>query len=277
MVVNISQVNDFLHCPRYWWWRYVARRGHDAPALEPDDPLDLGLLWHRVAAGEEALPLEAPSWMVKAHEALLAWERAHPDVLTMGNELKLEAPFGHHTLMGRLDRLVIWGGKAWHFQHKTIDPSKPLHVYKRFIARSFHEHAYAYLVCSTAGIDQTAYGGTILACARKLSDRKLLTDNPFSVEYLPLENHRERLDDLVKVVDIMAARLPRAEPSFATASAWSLTQPLHRTSGYIPPQNPNACAGPYGNKLCQYIDACDGRSPIEAYPELNPLERYTPR
>jgi hypothetical protein len=280
MVVNISQVESFLECPRLWWWKYHLKRGHDEGRASYDtdgsNALDVGKLWHRVAAGEEALPLDAPLWMVRAYESLLAWEDAHKDVTTIGNELELRATLESHVLVGRLDRLVSWRGKLWHFQHKTIAPSKPLGVFKRLIARSFHEVAYAYLVCNTSEIPLSNYGGTILAVVRKLSDKSLALQEPFSVEYLPLSGYMELVKNLKTHIDAMESWIPPSYHPFGlniTATAVALINPPRKPKG-LPPQNPSACGGKYGNKLCQYIDACEGRADISSYPQLDPFEGY---
>jgi hypothetical protein len=84
------------------------------------------------------------------------------------------------------------------------------------------------------------------------------------------------LKDLITHIDAMEAWIPRATHPLGlnmTMTAMVYTHPPPKPKG-LPPQNPSACGGKYGNKLCQYIDACEGRADISSYPEMDPFEGY---
>lgn len=269
MRTNISAVMLFQECPRKWYYKYILGRGEE----KASDALSDGKLWHAVCAGEIPLPPDAPDWMGRAHEELEAWVAAHPDVEILGNEIPLERALGRHFIFGRLDRLVRWNGKLWHWQHKTLSGTVPIPVYTRMVARSYHEHAYKYLVGAQRNGETFAtapYGGTILAIARKVTQnpRRGEPKNPLVVEYLSLPDSGPMLKDLISVIDLMDRYAP--PPS----SAGGTGIPLTLSSALQPPQNPGACGGAFRNSLCEYIDVCDMRRSITTMGTIDPLEGY---
>lgn len=262
MKANISSINDYLLCPRKWYYRHILGRGEESrsPALSD------GKLWHAVCAGEVEMPLDAPDWMQRAHDELGGWMAKHPDVEILGNEITLESPLSHHFIFGRLDRLVRWNGKLWHWQHKTLAAGVPAAVFTRMQARAFHEHAYKHLVLRH--YPDEPYGGTILSMARKFTQnpKKGEPKNPFSVEYLSLPDSGPLLRDMVRVLDDMARYGP---PPSSGGSKLTIV-----SNAIWPPQNPNACGGAFRNSLCEYIDVCDLRRSINEMDEVDPLEGY---
>jgi len=184
--------------------------------------------------------------MLAAWEAAQAWQAAHPEVEVIGNEMELEAPFGRHTLKGRLDRIVRWNGLYWHWQWKTAAANKNLEAYTRLIARSFHEHGYRHLAIHAGYVP---YGGSWLGVARKHSQAALdRGENPLFVTPLPTgSNNASLLADLETHIDAMAE--------------WE-TKAL--AGGALPPQAPEHCGGFYGNSPCHFLDVCDGRVGLTA-------------
>jgi hypothetical protein len=240
MIVNVSSVNLFNKCPRMWSYRVLGYSDPETLAREQ------GTLWHECCANEAPPPETAPGWMHAAWEAKEKWMLEHPDVQVMANELELSAPFQGSLLRGRLDRLIKWNGTYWHWQWKTAAASKNVGVYTRLISRSFHEHAYRFLAIHHGW---TPYGGSFLAVARKLSDAALdRGESPLFVTPLPTSsNNAALLEDLATHIAAMA-------PWEAQILA----------GGALPPQNPEACGGFYGNSPCHFIDVCDGRVDLTA-------------
>jgi len=267
--VNVSAVQTYLECPRKWYYKYVRERGID----EDSEALRLGILWHKVAAGDMEVPLDAPEWMHRAKEDFDTWLADHSDVEVLAKETKLETQLGGHTIFGTPDCVLRWNGMLWHGQHKTISPQTPLDVYKRMVGRSYHEHIYKKMILETyapcpmdVGIPAAPapYGGTILMLAIKFTygPRSKPHGSPFAVEYLGIRDNAEILGSLSRVIDQMEA-----------SPGW----PPHLVNGLeqLPPQNPDACGGRNKNKLCVYVDTCDGRTPIERMPHFDPLARYS--
>lgn len=240
MIINISSVNLFLECQRKWGYRVLEHSEPETQAMAD------GTLWHDCCAKGTPPPETAPQWMHAAWEAHLAWHADHPDIEFLGNEVELEAPFGSHTLKGRLDGIVKWNGLYWHWQHKTVPQGKNLALYSRLIARSFHEHGYRHLAIH-AGYEP--YGGSWLECARKLSNAALdRGEGSLFVTPLPTTaNNAGLLRDLETHIDRMAEWESRI-----------------LAGGELPPQVPDACGGFHGNSPCHFLDVCDDRVGLAA-------------
>jgi hypothetical protein len=243
MVINVSQVNEWLGCQAYWKHRNVSKRG-----VEPTEgsALSLGTRWHQLVAGEAQLhnpedSFQDPYWMRAGLDAWHLWVQEHPGIEILEREVVYQRSLDEHVLIGTLDALVRWGGALWHLQHKSLTPGVPISVFAQLQARSLHEHGYKYLV-------GPEYRGTILVICRKLTK-----GDPLCVEYIKPKGDHARM---LATISATATRMERVIRGEAQAI-----------------ENPNACAGPYRNHLCEYIGVCNGDVDITSLPERGP-SRY---
>lgn len=255
--VNVSAIESFQRCQRLWYHKYVLRRGY----AEESKALVDGITWHRlmeqVAAGGEAY-VTTP-WMQQGLLEWIAW-RNENNIEILATELELRRLLlPDVTLVGRLDALVRWNGRLWHLQHKTLAASAPVPVYQVLAARAHHEHAYRFLLEPHEPVYGGAYAGVLLAVCRKLSAAAIARgEHVMHVAFVPLAgDHAERMRELEALVRVM--QLVHEPPL------------VHGP----PPQNPSACGGAYRNRLCEYIDVCNGRLSPDVLPEAFPFEGYS--
>lgn len=237
MRLNVSSVKLYQTCPRKWWY---SVEGHTEAETEAQRD---GILWHKCVELMEAPPAEAPAWMRASFTSLVRWYEEHPEVEIIASEVELEAPFGKHTLTGRLDRVVRWNGSYWHWQNKSVAQGRNPALYIRLLGRSFHENAYGFL----ARPHFSPYGGSIIALARKLSQAALARQSdPLVVEPVPTRHYNDMmLKDLERLMDQMQSEAERVQ----AAAVWERP--------YLPPQNPDACGGMYGNSACYMLEECE--------------------
>lgn len=249
---------------------YILHRGSAARSMA----LDIGSLAHValetklrggdwIAACEEylaGLPIEVGGDVGDDFEILrpsLALWTPPDDWEIIGVEQELDVECGEHTIVGRLDAIVLWGGLYWHLQHKTLAPTVPLPAYAELQRTDWHECVYQRMA-ERAGY--TPFGGTILNVIRKQSRKSLAEKGPANAlvppQYLPRDEQGvdEAMADLAQLIDDIAGG--------ADGSRRVVKQ---RT----------ACAGPFRNSLCIYKPVCDGTDTInsERYVDLEP--RYS--
>lgn len=270
MRFNVSAIQTFEECPRKWWYSYVLERA--APSTEA---MGFGTAWHDLAervdlggylpdtfdldAHLESFPEHEAELLARGLEGFIAWIAGATGLQLGAAEKELSASIcdGKHTLFGRLDRIVWWRGGYWHLQHKTVAQGKPLPVYFRAVQRSYHEHAYRHLL-ETNGY--APYKGTVLCVLQKRS-AKWLRENqvaPFIAEELCTGPAHD---------DIMFA----LEETVEQMAAW---RQLWQEGDALPPQRPASCDGFFHNRLCHFIDVCDGYQPLRELESRNPLEKY---
>lgn len=252
MRVSISQVKDFLTCPTIAHNRHVLRKGLD----KRSEALDFGTLWHR----EMAIALD-PTWdppeieiPKETLEDYFLWRQEAPwqrpeGWEVKGVEVKMSMPLGPHEIVGTLDAVVVWNGKYWHVQHKSLAESVPVSVFCEQQRLDFHEVCYQRMMEQS----MTPVGGTILNVLRKLSRKRLRAgENPYVIETMTRERElvEETLRDLEQVVGEMERQ------------------------GGQPVKNRSACSGIYRNSLCQYHPVCGREITLEDERYVDLEERY---
>lgn len=289
MILSISDIKLHVVCPQLFHHRIISRRSTNTPM----QALELGKLVHlaldRKSKGE-------PHWLeltVSDSEAAIndaedtrgqvVATGVHTQLLhllphlenwqqpqtweTVASELELRTELGGHTLAGRLDVLVRWDGALWHLQYKTLGSSQPPHVFAEAQRTDWHESIYQRLV--ELHYPEEKIGGTILLIIRKLS-KKALSENqsPFELHYLTRA---------AALVDKAWADVERRLDQITKELHWADTQPNEYLSGAEIPieQTRSACAGRFGNSLCEYKPVCDGKISLDhpSYIDIEP--RYT--
>lgn len=250
--LNISALNLYLTCPRKWYNAYVLERGSGAVSKALED----GRRWHTIMETGEAPADTEPRWMHSGVAAWRTWLEEHPDVHILARELELERPLSPECrLIGRIDALVEWNGSTWALQHKTKAVARPLALFQRLQARSYHEHAYRHLLEAQ---DRPPYAGCLLVTCNKLSDANSINRSPLSIEFLALGgDHQRAMSDIEGIARNMQSWLP--DPAIFRG---------------FPPQNPQACDGYFHNSPCEYLEVCDGHALITALGTIDPLEGY---
>lgn len=247
MRINVSAINLYLECPRKWYYTYVLGRGMPAA-----DALTAGKAFHALIAGEREPDETDPAWMLAGLEAWEEWltDNAAPVVVAREQPLEQFLPSGD-ILIGRPDAVVTWAGHTWHLQVKTQARTLSPFLFIKGQARSFHEHAYKFLI-EKCYPDLPSYAGTLLVIVRKA-----VTDTPLIIEPLAVGSPGV-FEDMQCVIERMKSH---AFP------------PLFEM---LPPQNPNSCTGKWGTRLCDYYNVCEGFVPIETMGQIDPMEGYSP-
>lgn len=262
--LNVSQIQAFIRCPRYWYHRYVAQRSDERESAA----LRMGTAWHLLMEKVLVDPdlgqllriceMTSDEWERTLFMEGLAqfhqWMEDSPEYELLDAEMELDFVLdGRFRIFGKLDRLVKFNGSYWHMQHKTLAANKFVPSYITSVRRSLHEYAYRRM-CEAHEL--TPYGGTILFILRKNKD--------------PLSN-----PPLI---------VPPAHLATADTDGWREQSLMYWCNqiarmqapsvvGSVP-QNPEACLD-WG--LCEYIDVCDNRKDITDLPVKNPYSHYDPK
>lgn len=276
MIFNVSHLKESLTCPQRAFNRYV----HHRESAEKSIALDVGTLVHlyfaatldpspeRTASLESALvevSCDVLSDFDELVPALRAWERPK-DWNLLAVEQELRIPIGGNTLAGRLDGLVLWNGKYWHLQHKTLRASRPVAIYEEQQRCDWHECAYERMA-EAAG--RTPFGGTILNLVRKLS-RKTIAENPKSALVIRYVTRPPAVvADALRDMSELARKLAIEATPGATYDPLVHARPL---------RNRSACDGMFQNKLCEYHPVCAGDCGLDdpRYVTIEPRYQETP-
>lgn len=265
MRLSVSQIKRHMTCPMMAHYEYDLLR---APGGTLVRPLEVGTIAHvalaaklvglnwREAADQAVSELaskfgQTPSAAVRLQETLDEW-----DVLSMAInawtkpddwevlsvEQEMEVPVGRHTIVGRLDSVVVWNGSRWHLQHKTLAATKPVAVYAEQQRTDWHESVYQRML---EQIEGAPVAGTVLNLVRKFARSTMSKDPSKALGHLFLPRADwevdEALADLEGIIDDIEAQ----------------------GSGRRIYKNRSACAGGYGNVLCPYKDVCDDMVSID--------------
>jgi len=262
--VSTSEVKAFWKDPTLWWAEFVIGRTLRTQPVA----LFTGIQWHlfmeailnnvpRETAlasmagafqGEMDLAI-SDGWVDRAtslkkdRDILLTagelW-RDYLDVETLAVEkalgLEVVLPQGGKVrLVGRQDRVVRFGGRVGHFQHRTLGMGKPVDPY----LMTFHRNPYetSYWVMLAQEYDEEPFG-TILSLVRKL--------RPESIRKAPSAALQQHLVPISK------------ERAWAgvqnVVNSISVMEKLR--SGELPLWfNPDNDLGPYANSLNPYVRA----------------------
>lgn len=206
------------------------------------------------------------------------WDKSHE------SEVMLEAPLSPEvTVFGRLDRVVTVRGKLRHLQWKTLAAGTPWDVFSRVKQRSLHEGIYNFL-------GQVRYGdrfeGTLLVGLKKIAHHARVAGQV--CHYCGEKGYQVRpWTEGVLWSDLLIdqARVRRACQTVLDL-AIQMDKERQRIlewkkqggAGVIPiEQREKACGGPYGNRLCEFIDSCDGFTDLWdpfIYEDNDPLASY---
>ena len=178
-------------------------------------------------------------------------------------EKELQVPCGRHTTVGTLDCIVGWDNQDWHLQHKTLDGRVPLNIYAEQQRLDWHEIAYDAMM-RHIGFHSA---GTMLNILRKLTKRQV-EENPESAYVtMFLPRSQSEVDEGMKDMSLIMEDIENQSlVRFGTGNY------VERIRKIV--KNRQACAGPYRNSLCQYIEVCAGREDIEGEGFVEIEERY---
>lgn len=261
--LNVSQLQAFIRCPRFWFNRYVVKRSGEAP--EGSAALRIGTAWHTLMehaleepnAGQllEVCSLTGDEWertlFIEGLTQFHQWVDENPEYELL--EAEKEGSFvldGRFKIFGRLDRLVKFNGQYWHMQHKTMSANKSVGHYTTAIRRSFHEYAYRRM-CEAEGL--TPYGGSILMMLRKVKD-------PLSTPPLILPPAHLATKD--------------TDDGWREKSLIYWCEQIERVMADVEngvPQNPESC---YTWGLCEYVPMCDSLQDVADLPLRDPFSHY---
>ncbi len=263
MKTNVSAILTYVACPTLWYGGYHAHRG--TPETKA---MRFGNRWHSICEHDrmsydpadtplESLRLRLGRWQLKRLEQEWGWRY-------IAREKTLSCALGAHELFGQLDAIVMWNGRYWHLQHKTLAESRNLDAFLRVQSRSYHEQAYR-LMGLAAGFHP--WGGSFLSVLRKVAKKRILRGPIVTVHPLRVIASKRFLIDMERRIDAMdglLALLPGDEKGAIR---------LLDRQGV--PQEPSSCDGYAHNSICPFIDVCDGLFSAETLPRRDPLARYT--
>jgi len=167
---------------------------------------------------------------------------------------------GDHTVFGQIDAVVEWNGRTWMLQHKTIAETANIPTYVRSLERSWHEITYGMLAEANGYPD---YAGSIIVCMRKIAYKRRST---WKANMLVVEPVRIQPSEMFEVH--LARRLREMDEFSFVRRSDAVTA---MESGLVP-QNRSNCLK--YNRLCDYVDVCDGEASVLDLPTCNSLERY---
>lgn len=261
---SVSAVKSFWSSPWLWWVEYV----HGRVLRYPPVALVTGIAWHefmeelltgtpratakdRLALKLQVLIDEAEleglsaraSGIKRERNVLLTaaelWQdRYDVETIAVEKALKLDLidnngePF---RLVGRQDRIIRFGNRIGHYQHRTLAGNKPLDQYIDVFHRNPHE-------CSYWKMLEQEYNeqpfGTMLSVVRKLAPDKMLEapDAALQTHVVNISPERaaEGLQNIINTVTVMRAVHDRK------LNLW---------------HNPDTDLGAFGNSLNPYVRA----------------------
>lgn len=260
MRINVSQILAYERCPTYWIGRYVACRGPE----QKSKALRFGNRYHDLCEFDrwKADPLDTPLEKKQLLYGFALWRRARESwgIRVIDTEVSMEMQVGEHTVFGQIDAVVEWNGRTWMLQHKTINETANIPQYVRSLERSWHEITYG-LLAQANGYDD--YAGSIIVCMRKIA---LVRRASWKANMLQIEPVRIRPDALFRFH--LKNRLERMS-MYYTPDPLAAAQ---RMDGGGISQNRSNCLK--YNRLCDYVDVCDGEASVLDMPTCNSLERY---
>lgn len=188
-----SSISSYQRDNLRWCFEYVS----DRVPVEVPQPLRTGIVLHKAfedmlnSNGQLTLPdalllrlsnlsrdymtdekeIKSFDELTRMVEPLAFWKDEFPIERTLAVEEPFTMHLGQHIeLQGTPDRVVLVGGKVYHFQHKSIDKSKNLGLFITLAMRSMHELLYGIHLADKYS-DVGDYGGTIYNIIRKLMYR----------------------------------------------------------------------------------------------------------
>lgn len=280
MKVNISQVNLYQTCPTKWYDRYVLRR----EKAGSNDTLDAGTIFHKamevyfygvkeykdhvIAKGmaEEYLTMQAESISDRPKLKATLFDLAtkfqfmpHPayydPASVIGVEKTIEMPLGRHTLIGRLDGIVLdsVSGLVWHVQNRTLGLSTKMDTYIESRIMDPHELAYGALLAHE--YRDRKIGGTITNFVKKGGTP---SSEKWYEEVIPWSQNRwhDMEEDYGRLIDEMQ----------------ELTDPANLRYGK-PIKNRTACRTVWGS-MCPYWDVCAHEQSLYSSPYTDVPDEY---
>lgn len=291
---SVSAIKSFWTCPTQWYIEFVKGR----VLRFPPAALVAGIAWHEymealltgtprekaIADLEASLNnAEAESIfegmakrgkdIAKERDILVTaaglWQDQYPvETLAVEKALSIELPGreGKFRLVGRPDRVIRFGGRIGHYQHRTLAGSKPVEPYLRVFHRNPHEGAYWIMLQREYGEDPF---GTMLSLVRKLSPQTIMDSPHIALQQHPVTITPDQaaltVANICNTVDAM--RRLEADPM----ALW---------------YNPENDLGRYGNSLNPYVAAItssEGWAALDndniftdvrdRYPEFQPAEQ----
>lgn len=280
MRLNVSAAKAWQHNPTRWYYEFQIKRvARFAPT-----PLSLGSFLHRafdyhfkgvsMAEAVQSVTLEVQqeysrlvrlNYPMPAQKLLDGWNELAEllphwqdrfEVRTIASELALEAPLPNgDTGYGRLDRLVVYADKLWHWQNRSLSGSTNLHLYLGTAEMDWHENFYAFLVSACRSqlpseVRDLPYGGTGYNIIRKL---KLIG---------------AKGKQLHEPAECFVQELVAIQPGLVERIVHTLCDIADEMRPYIAGRLmlrscPATCArGPFGNSRCPYYGVCTGLDDI---------------
>lgn len=182
------------------------------------------------------------------------------DKFPIESTLEVETPFSFRLptgqdFVGRPDRVVIWMGQTFHFQHKTLGGNRDVGDYITAAQRSLHENIYAWALMRK--YPERPYGGSIYNIIRKLKYRstakgktdvilhtidEIFVQTPISIDF-------SRVDATKKEIEILAAKMIRTAGEFERGS--------------VIPSSRDMDTDPYRGKLDPYFYVLMGERSLD--------------